>query len=164
MTIRADDEGAPGELDEPREQDEHGQQAQQSTRMTGPPVAARGPRAAAWIGLSRVASLGIVSALSALFFIDLCDLIFDCNCRSLWAGAADHCNVHDPSTRDCPWCTSGAWGVYVPMGVIVAGQALALLWPGRLALRWRIALAVGAFFLLGGAGGVAFGLAKGYWA
>jgi hypothetical protein len=120
-------------------------------------------RGAAAGSLTRLAALGICGGLAALFFIDLCDLIFDCGCRSLWAGAADHCNVHDPATPSCPWCTSGRWGLYLPMGAILGAQAIALLAPGRLAVRWRIALATAAFFVAGGAVGVAFGLAHGYW-
>jgi hypothetical protein len=49
------------------------------------------------------------------------------------------------------------------MGAILGAQAIALLAPGRLAVRWRIALATAAFFVAGGAVGVAFGLAHGYW-
>ena len=129
--------------------------------MTVPEAEAARGAAALW--RTRLAALAICGGLAALFFIDLCGLIFDCGCRPLWAGAADHCNVHDAATRSCPWCVSGRWGVYLPMGVILSGQAAALLVPGRLALGWRVALAAGAFFVLGGAVGLGFGLAHGYW-
>ncbi|HVS14122.1 MAG TPA: hypothetical protein VMV46_09370 [Thermoanaerobaculia bacterium] len=115
-----------------------------------------------WTWIARAGALAVCAGLAALFFLDLCDLIFDCGCRSLWAGAADHCNVHDPTTPSCPWCVTGRWGTWLPLGVIWAGQAAALLWPGRLSLPWRVALAAVAFFALGGAVGLGFGLATGY--
>ena len=113
--------------------------------------------------LGPTVALAVCAGISALFIIDYCDLLFDCGCRSLWAGAAEHCNIHDPTTRDCPWCAAGLWGVLLPLGGVIAGQAVVLLAPGRLALRWRIAAALAAALVIGGGFGLGFGLAAGYW-
>lgn len=104
-----------------------------------------------------------VAAISLVFFIDLCDLVYDCGCRSLWNGMAQACNVHDPQTPDCPWCAMGIWGLVVPAGSILLAQALALFLPGRLRTAWRLLLAAVLFPGVGGLVGLLFGLATGYW-
>lgn len=105
----------------------------------------------------------VVAGLSLVFLVDLCDLIYDCGCRSLWHGAARACNIHRPQTPDCPWCSTGTWGLVVPAGAIVAAQALVLLAPGRARTSHRVLLAVALFPVVGGITGVLFGLATGYW-
>ena len=91
----------------------------------------------------------VVAGLSLVFLVDLCDLIYDCGCRSLWHGAARPCNIHRPRTPDCPWCSTGTWGLVVPAGAIVAGQALVLLAPGRARTSHRVLLAVALFPVVG---------------
>lgn len=105
----------------------------------------------------------VVAALSLVLLVDLCDLIYDCGCRSLWEGAARACNIHQPGKPDCPWCSTGIWGLVVPAGAIVAAQALALLAPGRARTGVRLLLALALFPVAGGVVGVLFGLATGYW-
>ena len=84
----------------------------------------------------RVLFLGVLAAATALFWLQLCDLVYDCGCLGLWAGAAEHCNVHQApagSPHRCPWCASPLAG-----GVSFVGTmtwfSLALLrrWPARL--------------------------------
>jgi hypothetical protein len=102
------------------------------------------------------------ATLTSALFINFCDLVYQCGCESLWAGAADHCNIHDPDSRHCPWCSIGK-GVYAVWGVIVATQAgVTFGWRG-LGLLPRILLALAAFPVTGGILAAIIGLAKGYW-
>lgn len=89
--------------------------------------------------LSRTArwfSFIAVSVTTAVFWLQLCDLVYDCGCHGFWAGAADHCNVHtEPagSPHRCPWCVSPLAGGASFLGT-AAWFALTLLprWPQRL--------------------------------
>ena len=102
------------------------------------------------------------AAVTSLFFIDFCNLIYDCGCRSLWAGADDHCNIHNAASRHCPWCSIGN-AVYAVYGTIVTSQAaVVFVWPG-IGRLGRALLALLAFPVTGGILGLAVGLAKGYW-
>ena len=103
-------------------------------------------------------------AATALLFLDFCDLAFDCGCRAFWLGAAEACNVHDPASRHCPWCSHGFWGGAVPFGAVLGAQTAAVCWPGRWPLAVRIAAVVAALPVVGGLAALAFGLASGYWA
>ena len=42
----------------------------------------------------RLFPFAISFAVTCLFFINVCDWMFDCGCHSLWAGADAMCNVH----------------------------------------------------------------------
>jgi hypothetical protein len=76
--------------------------------------------------LSGIVTLVIVAAVTGILTYPLCGALFRCGCVTVWAGAADHCNVHATVGPHCPWCESSALGA---MGfvVIVAGQAAAWL-------------------------------------
>ena len=111
---------------------------------------------------ARLLALAGVGAPSLLFFLQLCDLIYDCGCRALWNGAADGCNVHAPEPPHCPWCATGLWGSLVPVGLMLSTQAACLL-TARRRLAPRIALAAACFPLAGGVAGLAFGWWTGYW-
>jgi hypothetical protein len=60
--------------------------------------------------ISRFSPFAISFTLTSLFFINLCNLIFRCGCRSLWAGAAVACNIHAQQRHHCPWCSHGTGG------------------------------------------------------
>lgn len=111
---------------------------------------------------ARALALGAIAVPSLLFFLQLCDLIYDCGCRALWDGAAEGCNVHAASPPHCPWCATGLWGTLVPVGLMLASQA-ALVLTARGGLGVRVALALACFPLVGGAVGLAFGWWTGYW-
>ena len=49
-------------------------------------------------------------SVTCLFFINVCNWIFGCGCRSLWAGADAMCNVHLSASRHCPFCSRGVAG------------------------------------------------------
>ncbi|MGH9630661.1 MAG: hypothetical protein ACRD7E_20300 [Bryobacteraceae bacterium] len=103
------------------------------------------------------------AAITGLFLINFCALIFQCGCHSLWAGAAQHCNIHTPGVRHCPWCVSGDAGFLAIPAIIIGVQALLSF--GRFA--WtpvtRLVLSLLAFPVFGGLLGLVFGLWHGYW-
>ena len=97
-----------------------------------------------------------------VFFIDLCGLVYQCGCRSLWAGAADHCNIHTPGVRHCPLCAGGLWVSGPVLLSTLAAQAW-VVWKLRLPMATRAALALIAFPLVTGGLSVLVGLLAGYW-
>ncbi len=105
----------------------------------------------------------IAFAVTGAFFLDLCDLIFQCGCNSWWNGAAEQCNIQQAGPPDCPWCASGRAGMVIPFGTIAVAQALIVLgsWPRR--LLSRLGLALLAFPVAGAGVGAVFGIAMGYW-
>ena len=46
-----------------------------------------------------------IFAVIAVFFLPACDLIYNCGCTHLWAGADTHCNIHNPAPPNCPFCS-----------------------------------------------------------
>ena len=113
---------------------------------------------------ARVLLLAAVLGVTLVFFVDLCDLVFDCGCRSLWNGAAAHCNIHHELPPHCPWCahpvTGGASAFFA---AAVAQTAIVFAPLGGLGLWARVLLALAAFPLASGVAGWFAGLAFGYW-
>lgn len=103
------------------------------------------------------------AGFSAVFFIDLCNLIFQCGCDHLWAGADARCNIHHPTGRHCPWCSIGLLGGSIGYFGIAVPQFILAFRPRRWPLWRRLACALAAFPVLGGLQALALGLAKGYW-
>jgi sugar/nucleoside kinase (ribokinase family) len=98
--------------------------------------------------------------LSAAFIINLCNLVYQCGCRSWWAGAETHCNIHQHAVPHCPFCvnTTGAGIVFT---CILAAQFLASRWRGSV---WAASsLAIVAFPVVGATGMLVLGLLAGYW-
>jgi hypothetical protein len=113
--------------------------------------------------LAKAMIFGGAAVVTSVFFINFCALVYQCGCESLWAGAADSCNIHDAGSRHCPWCSIGTAGTGAVWAAIVGAQAaVVFLWPG---IAWlpRTLLALLAFPLIGGILAVGMGLAKGYW-
>ena len=80
--------------------------------------------------LARIACLAFALGVTFCFFIQYCDLLFDCGCRALWAGRADNCNIHNAAPPHCPWCLDdGAYGRWAHAAIVIAQAGLAL-WPG----------------------------------
>jgi hypothetical protein len=101
-------------------------------------------------------------AATCVFFIDICDLIFDCGCRSLWAGADAMCNVHVANMRHCPFCARGVPGYAAIMAAVSVPQLAASLWSGgsrtRRVLLCLLLLPAG-MIVVGGL----LGVYDGYW-
>lgn len=75
--------------------------------------------------LTGALSLVIVATLTGVLTYPLCGALFRCGCVSVWAGAADHCNVHAAAGPHCPWCESAALGA---MGFVLMVAAQAGAW------------------------------------
>ena len=95
--------------------------------------------------LLKLVFLGVVVGVGHLFFIQFCDLLFDCG------------------PPHCPWCLQeGSFGWWSFVAVITS-QAAIVLWPGALG-PGRVISALLAFPVVGGLAGGAIGVATGYWA
>ena len=103
------------------------------------------------------------AALTGLLFINFCNLVYQCGCRSWWSGAAAGCNIHQAGVPHCPWCIEGGMWGYTAFGVIVVAQAwLAFRSPGP-GLLARLGTTMLAFPVVGGVIAVLVGLWTGYW-
>ena len=110
----------------------------------------------------KLAILAAALAFTSAFFIQWCDLIYQCGCTYDWAGGADHCNIRQAGPPDCPWCASRLYGG-IAYFFVVGAQAAVALGPGR--PTWgRLALALAASPAAAAVIGVAIGLWSGYWA
>jgi hypothetical protein len=78
----------------------------------------------------RLLPFAVSFAVTCVFFIDICDWIFDCGCRSLWAGADAMCNVHIAGSRHCPFCSRGVPGYAAIMAVVTLPQFAVAVWSG----------------------------------
>jgi hypothetical protein len=103
------------------------------------------------------------AAVSCVFTIDLCNWIYRCGCRSLWAGATAHCNIHLEGVKHCPWCEIGNSGFALVGIAILGSQAAAAFLPVGWGWKWRLLGSLTAFPAAGLAVALAVGLAKGYW-
>jgi hypothetical protein len=108
-------------------------------------------------------ALAAAIAVSSIFFVDVCGLVFGCGCRSLWAGASADCNVHNAAGPHCPWCAHplAAGGSAFASTAIV--QALILFRPGRAGLPLRFALTLLSFPVTAGLAGAVQGFLWDYW-
>ncbi|HUQ96007.1 MAG TPA: hypothetical protein VM120_30295 [Bryobacteraceae bacterium] len=100
-------------------------------------------------------------AVTCVFFINFCNLVYQCGCVSLWAGADKHCNIHH-GPKHCPWCSSRLTGYLVWITMAVS-QTLVSFWPAP--WRWpaRLFWATAAFPLVGVILALPIGLYQGYW-
>ena len=112
--------------------------------------------------LVRVAVVALGAALTHVFFVQFCDILFGCGCRALWAGADVACNVHNSQPPHCPWCLDG--GVYGTgsFGAIIVVQIGLGASPG-IGLAARAIAILAAFPVIGALAGLLAGLLTGYW-
>jgi hypothetical protein len=112
--------------------------------------------------LARFSPFAVSFAITSTFFINFCAWIFQCGCRSLWAGADAACNIHAMHSRHCPWCSHGLLGQALVMILLCAPQlAIAAFTPWNWTVR---TLAATAAFPVSGLGvALAFGKFDEYW-
>ena len=113
--------------------------------------------------LVRAGISGLAVAITCVFFIDFCNLIYRCGCKSLWAGADRLCNVHIPSAKHCPFCSHGATAYAIVLGLILIPQLLVGWWPSHWDWRIRLMAAVLVFPLVATIAALAIGIVDGYW-
>lgn len=101
------------------------------------------------------------AGFSGVFFINWCHMVYQCGCTFIWAGYADHCNIHNPAPPHCPWCAHADLATIAFVSVI-ATQALVSFWPGPLKLP-RVAAAFGASPMTAAFTGWLIGIYVGYW-
>lgn len=110
----------------------------------------------------RVLVFGGTAAVAAAFFLNVCHLIYDCGCVSLWSGGAAFCNIQTAGPPDCPFCAQPNVAYGALYGTFLV-QALVMFVPGSRGPGFRALLALLAFPVVVGAVGVALGLQAGYW-
>jgi hypothetical protein len=111
----------------------------------------------------KLLALGAAIAISSVFFIDVCGLVFRCGCRSLWSGAAAACNIHHAAGPHCPWCAQPLAAGAVAFFAVAGVQALVLLGRGRGGLAPRLAIALLSFPVTAALIGAVQGFLWDYW-
>ena len=101
------------------------------------------------------------AGFTAIFFINWCHMVYQCGCTFIWAGYADHCNIHNATPPHCPWCAHRDFATVAFLSVI-ASQALLSFWPGR--VQWlRVGAAFAASPITAAITGWLIGMYVGYW-
>jgi hypothetical protein len=77
----------------------------------------------------------IAVVLAAATFHPLCDLAFGCGCTWFFAGAAEHCDIHDPAPPNCPPCNDVGAGMAFGAALVGGGLAATRATRRRLTLR-----------------------------
>jgi hypothetical protein len=113
--------------------------------------------------LTGLAVFLIAVAPVCLLFINVCNWVYQCGCQSWWAGAADACNIHHAQPPHCPWCLGGGWRGFVTFGTVALAQLGLAFGPGFGTFGRRLAAALLAFPVVGGALALLFGWTTGYW-
>jgi hypothetical protein len=86
--------------------------------------------------------------LIALTVLSVCDLLNDCGCRPIWAGAASHCDIHVRGAPDCPWCI-GPRFMFIATAMILGALAAIVAVSRKLTERfWALVLAGVAAYLV----------------
>ena len=105
----------------------------------------------------------VAAGTASALFINACDVVYHCGCRSWWNGAAEACNIHVPESRHCPWCLEGGLGGYISFAAVILCQATISFWPSKVAVGARLTGTLLAFPVVAGLSGLLFGLLTGYW-
>ena len=113
--------------------------------------------------IGKLAVSVVAAATTYVFMINLCNLVFQCGCRSMWAGMADHCNIHTPGARHCPWCSHGQIGYSTVLALVLIPQFLVSWLPGPWGWRTRLGTALFLFPVVGSLIGLVMGWWEGYW-
>ena len=105
----------------------------------------------------------VSAAVTCMFLVNLCNAVYRCGCRSWWAGAAAHCNIHTPAAKHCPWCSLGAAGFAVVLAAILGPQLWLSFYPRRWPWPLRLLLALLAFPIAGTLVALVTGRLTAYW-
>ena len=105
----------------------------------------------------------VAFVLSSVFFINLCNLVYQCGCKSLWNGADEHCNVHARHGRHCPFCSHGNAGYGVIFSAILLPQFGVAYFSRRRSAVQQFGATVFSFPVFFGIVALTVGLLDGYW-
>ena len=108
--------------------------------------------------IMRIIVFASTIGITATWFINACNWIYDCGCRSWWSGAAKWCNIHLSQGPHCPWCLESGFGGYSTFVLILMMQSFLIFHSGAMKLKWRFLWALVSF----PAGVVLFGLFFGW--
>ncbi len=108
------------------------------------------------------AVFAVSAVVTFVFFIDLCNAVYGCGCRSLWRGAAAGCNIHRAGVKHCPWC-EGKTASRASLGLMLAAQAGTCFGLRRRPWWSRLAASVAAFVVVGVLAALVTGHLSGYW-
>ena len=95
-------------------------------------------------------ALLLALAVTGIFFVDWCAVVFQCGCRSLWNGIATYCNIHATTGPHCPWCAHPLAGGGVAFAAAVVTQWAAVYRTPTSSFMKRLVLALVAFPLASG--------------
>ena len=112
--------------------------------------------------MKRVAFL-LALAVTGIFFVDWCAVVFQCGCRSLWSGIATYCNIHATAGPHCPWCEHPLAGDAVAFAAAVVAQWVAVYRTSTPSFVKRFVLALVAFPLASGLVALAQRFVWNYW-
>lgn len=112
-------------------------------------------------------TFALAAVCAGVLFVDMCGVIFDCGCTSLWAGGSASCNVHNASGPHCPWCVHPT-AIATAVGGVLLAQAALIFGPLPLAASalgvWgRLVAALLAFPAVAAVLGLVHGKGYGYW-
>ena len=89
-------------------------------------------------------------AVTGIFFVDWCAVVFQCGCRSLWNAVAMYCNIHATTGPHCPWCAHPLAGGGIAFAAAVVAQWAAVYRTSTSSFMKRLVLALVAFPLASG--------------
>jgi hypothetical protein len=104
------------------------------------------------------------SGITFTFFLNFCNWVYRCGCQSLWAGAAEHCNMHHATGRHCPFCVHGTSAYYFVLAWILIPQFILSWCPIHWGWVFRLMAALLLFPVTGLLAAASFGWWDGYWA
>jgi hypothetical protein len=111
--------------------------------------------------LGKALLFGAAAGFTGIYFINWCHMVYQCGCTFLWAGYADHCNIHNAAPPHCPWCAHADFATIAFVSTIGA-QAFVSFWPGP--LKWlRVIAALAASPVTAAITGWLIGMYVGYW-
>ena len=72
-----------------------------------------------------------------ILLLPYCDVLFLCGCTWHWQGGVDSCNINDPDSPSCPWCTLPTWGVRVTQLIMILSMIIGYYSVYFLSRQWR---------------------------
>ncbi|MBK5290722.1 MAG: hypothetical protein JJE04_03375 [Acidobacteriia bacterium] len=103
------------------------------------------------------------AAITSVFLIQFCNLVYDCGCEAIWAAGDAHCNIHNPTGKHCPWCVYGNAGYATVYGSMLLTQGVLSVFPRHWPWPARFAASLAGSPVSGGLLALVLGWSTGYW-